>query len=492
MAAFLRYGQLLDLAAAPAALRSATLPLEVHPPLRPSVLAALARLGDVGSEVATYRDSTSRASKQAALLRATDALKDLGEQVGEQVAPPERSILRRIIQQWQDLIIEEGGAVGQTAVSGPVANPYILNNPVQGERFVGREDAMRRLEELWGPDGQVPSVILFGHRRMGKSSILRNIGARFGARTIVVDFNMQRIGRVESNAMLLCYLAIEISDACGLHGVRGLAEPQEQDFPPGREQMAFTRFLRRLDQVREGRRFIIAVDEFEYIERQMDEERLTPDLLDFWRGSFMTFPWFVMAFAGLHTLNEMRHDYWHPLFGSVTAIQVSFLSEGAARRLITQPTNDFDVDYDEAALRAIIALTSGQPFLLNLIGHSLVTRFNQQTYEEGKERERCFRLADVEAVINAPEFSRDGDAYFGGVWRQAEQCEPPDQTAVLRALAPHEEGLPLPALARAAGVSEAQAGAALDTLRCHDVVTQRDGRSVFTVELMRRWVEQEK
>ena len=44
-----------------------------------------------------------------------------------------------------------------------------------------------------------------------------------------------------------------------------------------------------------------------------------------------TYPWFIVAFAGLHTLQEMTSDYWHPLFGSVTRIPVSFLSPGASK-----------------------------------------------------------------------------------------------------------------------------------------------------------------
>jgi hypothetical protein len=351
---------------------------------------------------------------------------------------------------------------------------------------------MRRLEELWGHAGQVPSVVIYGHRRMGKTSILHNLGQRFGTQTLIVDFNMQRIGRVSSDADLLYQMALHIYDECVAVGITGLDEPAEHDFPVARPYLGFTRFLRRLDGVRAGRRVIITVDEFEKIEAQMDAGRLTPDLLEFWRGSFMTYSWLVLAFAGLYTLEERRHDYWSPLFGSVTGIKVSFLTPGAARRLITEPAPDFDIDYAEAAIARILALTHGQPFLVQLIGHTLVTRFNQQTYEEGRERERRFHRADVEEVITAPEFDRDGTPYFSGVWWQAEQSHPPGQPALLSALASHRDGLPLAALAQAAGLEPEPTRAVLDTLVQHDVVAHRDGHYVYTVELMRRWVVRRK
>ncbi len=194
----------------------------------------------------------------------------------------------------------------------------------------------------------------------------------------------------------------------------------------------------------------------------------------------------------------------------MTAIPVSFLRPEAARRLITQPNPDFGLDYDLEALERIIDLTNGQPYLVQLIGHGLVTRFNRQSFEEGVERERRFSLADVEAVIGGPEFYRDGNAYFTGVWGQAKQG-PPRQQTILTTLA-HGPATGED-LAAQSGLSLEPSLAALKTLRRHDVVKQTDAAKDkrvapalpgaafnetdisakdewgFTVELMRRWVE---
>ena len=154
-----------------------------------------------------------------------------------------------------------------------------------------------------------------------------------------------------------------------------------------------------------------------------------------------------------------------------------------------------DEPVDRDAVERIIGLTHGQPYLVQLIGHGLVTRFNRQTFEEGIERGRRFSLADVEAVITAPEFYRDGDAYFTGVWRQAETSAPPGQTAVLHALAQHEtqtlqvpEALRASEIAHRVGLAPEQVEGALEALTRHDVVMETDGYWQFTVELMRRWV----
>jgi hypothetical protein len=484
MAEFLAYDDLLDL---PAAVGRNAVP-SYDDPIRPTVLAALNRLGQVGAEVAAYRDATSRVNQLAALARAADALDGLDGYASAEVMAPEQTILRRVIRRWRRLVSEAGGATGRLVEAGPVANPYVAGNPVEGYLFVGREDVMRRLEELWVGEGQKPSVVLYGHRRMGKSSILHNLGARFGSGTVIVDFNMQRVGLVASTGELLYNLALALYDSLPDQQA-GLGEPDAARFTDHNPYTAFDRFLRRLDRARGDCRFIVTVDEFELIEEAIEEGQLEPHLLAFWRGLIQTYPWFVMAFAGLHTLQEMTRDYWHPLYGSVIGIPVSFLCREAARRLITQPTPEFSLDYDREAIESIVALTNGQPYLVQLIGHGLVTRFNRQAFEEDVERERRFSLADVGAVIGAPEFYRDGDAYFTGVWRQAETSEPAGQTAVLHALAPSEAGLPLESIVGQTGVDLKVVEGALDALSRHDVVMEKDGGWRFTVELMRRWVQ---
>jgi hypothetical protein len=104
------------------------------------------------------------------------------------------------------------------------------------------------------------------------------------------------------------------------------------------------------------------------------------------------------------------------------------------------------------------------------------------------ERERRFSLADVEAVINTPEFYRDGDAYFTGVWRQAETDEATGQQDVLRVLAQSETGKTIEELVQQSSLTLGDVRQTLEVLKRHDVVMGSEGNWQFTVELMRRWV----
>ena len=485
---FLNYNSLAKLASASACLTPLPSPEDA---IRPPVIQALQRFGHIGQDIAVFQVATSRLNQLAALGRVTDQLEDLREYINQSVLPPEKVILQEILRRWRKLVSEVSGELGQIAIAEPVVNPYVAGNPVAGELFVGREAILRELEELWLKPGQVDSVLLYGHRRMGKSSILKNLPHRLdGQRNLVVEFNLQRVGKVSSTGELLYALALALYDRLLLPTSSPISEPDEATFLGANHNpyQAFNRWLTFLAPYMAERRFIVAMDEFELIEFAIDEGRVEAELIEFLRGLIQTTDWFVLALAGLYTLQEKCYDYWNPLFGSIKPRRVSFLSADSTRKLITQPAADFPLDYIQAAIDEIIHLTYGQPYLVQLIGQKLVAQFNYQVFEAGQSRDRPISLDDLRSVINSPEFFQDGGAYFTGVWRQAEDSEPPEQTPILKALAEGEKSFT--ELIAGTGLSELQVTAALKTLQDHDVVQSTvAGSYSFTVELMRRWVQ---
>ncbi len=489
MASFLSYK---ELSALPTAINFISKLPPQETAIRPSVMNALSQLGDIGAEIATYQIATSRVNQLAAIARATDNLDVLDEYVNTDLVAPEQTIIQRIIRQWRKLVSEAGGQVGREEDLAPVENPYVAGNPVIGSLFVGRKDILRELEELWIQPEQCSSVVLYGHRRMGKSSILKNLSNRFGSQTIIVDFNMQRVGLVDNTSELMYSLALAIYDSLPATGQVELGEPDEERFTNHNPYTVFGRFLKQVSDLQMQKRLIVTIDEFELIEKLINEKRLQPELLGFWREMIQTYPWFVMAFAGLYTLQDMTENYWHPLFGSVKALKVSFLSPTAARKLITQPHPDFNLDYDEAAIEQIIDLTNGQPYLIQLICQNLITRYNRQMFEENISRDRRFTREDVEAIVSTSEFFRDGDAYFKGVWNQADSS-PVGQTDILKVLCGQDVSsfsikMSLAEIVSQTNLSLGEVKAALITLENHDVIIQNNQQYTYTVELMRRWV----
>src|ERR687886_1049264 len=101
LATFLTYDHLSDLTGA----RDVVSRLSVNEfSIRPTLLTALLRLGEIGAKVKAYQTAAKTVEQLAVLAQITSALDMLDEDVVEQVLVPEQAILRRIIRQWRWII----------------------------------------------------------------------------------------------------------------------------------------------------------------------------------------------------------------------------------------------------------------------------------------------------------------------------------------------------------------------------------------------------
>lgn len=477
---FLRYQNLQDLLTASQHLQWLS---SKESYLSLNIISILQALEPISSEIQIYNQSVSRASRLSALARANKLLQDTAQNIKMQKDIFDADNISQIIDQWQQIITQASGIEGHAIDDIPVSNPYVVGNPVTGELFVGREDILRQFEEFWGTSRHIQSIVLYGHRRMGKTSILRKLPERFGS-DYIIDFNMQLFGHVNSTGELLHGLALALYDELPTSQQQDIDEPSETDFITKNPTTEFNRFLKKIAPLRNGKRFIVTIDEFEIIEELIKEGKLESRLIGYWRALIQTHSWFVIALAGLHTLNEMTSDYWSPLFGSIKTIPVSFLSPEAVTRLITNPSPDFNLTYDKSAIDFIYYLTSGQPYLVQLICHNLVSYFNRQRFEERLDREFRFTIQDVETVINMTNFYRDGNAYFNGVWEQAKESL--TQTQILQSLI--HKPLTFTDLVQQTNLDPEQIQIALKALDRHDVIHQQGDFYAYKIELMRRWL----
>lgn len=467
-------------------------------PLRMETLATLQRLRHISLEATVAQESVSLLNRSAALNRALSELGQLIEEVEHDCPYPEWPLVKRIAQEWRDLILAKtAGEIGSIAITKPVDNPFVVGNPVLGSLFVGREEIFSRLEELWGHADSTAgrdSVVLYGHRRMGKTSILQNLGQhRFGLNTIVAQFTMQSVGRVAHTGELLSYFAFAIFDALEDAGLaNNLPEPDTEQYERNWYR-TFNRFLRTIKKEIGQRRLILTIDEFEIIENQIKRGFIEPELLDFLRGVIHKESWLLLALAGLHTLQEMTQDYWNPLFASVTPVSVSFLSQAATAQLLANPTPDFPLDFTRATISHIYGLVKGQPYLTQLIGHSLVRLYNESVFEAKQGREARFTPHDVDQVVNRPAFYEQGSYYFNGIWVQATHSGAAGQIPLMQTLAASDEPLSAEDLFAQTALSPQQAHDSLKTLIQHDVVVLQEAQTYdFAVPLMRRWIREHK
>ena len=459
--------------------------------IRPDIIQTLTALADIAHDISVAESSRSLLLQQSSLLRANNALAQLRQHTVSKIKLPEARLLEIVVGKWQRLVTEMGGEVGDLSRKLPLLkNPYTIGTPVRGEDFIGRDDILRYItDELLAGTKQCPSIVLYGHRRMGKTSILKNLSSRLKSTNIkVVDFNMQILGHVSSTNELLYALAKQLQRSLDDPNLTAGLTVDRAAFMEQNPYFALDNYFQSLEKSisvhANNYRFVVAVDEFEKIEQKIINQQLSADLLEFLRGLTQTYCWFSMVFAGLHTIEEMCFDYWNPFFTSIP-IRVSFLEDKAVEQLILQAG---DIAYDSSVIPKVIELTNGQPYLVQLIGYTLIRFFNlnklRKVIKAGEYP--VFNADDLETLIQSPEFYSIGNAYFQGVWLQAHHGQPPGQTNILQALAGEQKSKEQ--LIASVSLSVETICEALDTLQLHDVIQCKQGYYSYTVELMCRWV----
>ncbi|NCT65587.1 MAG: ATP-binding protein [Microcystis aeruginosa G13-01] len=458
-------------------------PIAAEPSLRPQTWQAISSLNLVITEMALVQGSYSQQVRSLALNRIIGELRDITDQQAANLPQAEEELILSIVLKWAEISISIAKTLGTVTITQPIPNPYIIGDP--GKRFVGREDILRELQSMWSGDN-LSSVVLYGHRRMGKTSILRNLEAYLPPNVSVIYINLQRLATVTSLAEVLLTMAEEIAQTLAIDA------PEEEKISQHPE-MYFNRYLDRLmrqilpEKAKTG--LIIALDEFEIIEDLIEANTLPRNFLGYLRSLVQSSPRLAFVFAGLHTLEEMTADYFHPFFGSVYPIPVSFLSPESTRVILANPVGedeDFPLDYTPEALDKIYQLTHGQPYLVQLIGFHLVRFYNKQVFELQRPQDIRFQVEDVEKAIDA-EFFQRGNYYFTGVWKQAKQ-DAAGQGEILIVLSSHLQGLTRADLLSSTGLTATTLDLALKTLENHHVIECQDSRYRIAVELFRRWL----
>lgn len=447
-------------------------------PLRKATLKALKELREVAAEVEAAPNAQARVNRSAALGRATATLQRLAQDAD--LPEPEGKILRTIARQWLPIVIEMGGEAGEAVRREPVKNPYVGYSglPVEGPTFVGRDDVLRHLQRMWtGSDQNWAAIFLYGHRRMGKTSVLRNLQKKLRPGTVIVQLDMQGAAYVDHTGQLLFEFAKAIHKCCTEMKLDAGEKPSKEEFARfGAGRLRLEALLDQLEPQFQQQTLVLAIDEFEVVEERIEQGKVDPDFLTYLRSLNQRHRFLAIIFAGLHTLEEMGRHYGNAFFGQAEHVRVDYLKKADAMRLITQPSEDFSLEYSPALREELYRRTNGQPYLLQRLCWELVENFNERFLELGPKAPRTLELADLDA-LDEDEFFLATHYYFDGVWGHRSAAE----QQLLRRLAAAPG-----ALSRTDLGDEDQK--AIERLLRHDVVLVENDQIDFAAILLREWV----
>ena len=139
-----------------------------------------------------------------------------------------------------------------------------------------------------------------------------------------------------------------------------------------------------------GRKLVLAFDEYELIETNLDAGLLTPQILHTLANLIERHQMYVV-FTGSDELAKRASKHWSLFLSKAIHRRISFLSASDTRRLITEPVTGV-VEYEEGVTDRVAELTAGQPFYTQVVCQNLIDRLNdERRYDADTE--------DVEEVV---------------------------------------------------------------------------------------------
>jgi hypothetical protein len=306
-----------------------------------------------------------------------------------------------------------------------IPNVYVAGSPLAtaSKVFKGRRDLFLALErELATAAETRPTLLLFGARRCGKTSAIKQMPVRLGPDVIPVEVDLQSAATAEDASGLLFVLADQVRHNALTHR-RVQLPPLTRDDLRADPYLVFGDWLNRVEEAVGTRWILLCLDEYERLEEMLEEGRIDRRVFHFLRHLIQHHPRLTVLLSGSHTLEDLS-PMWSDYLINVRVLRIGNLKEDEARELIVQPIENFPLEYEPAAVDRMIAVTGCQPYLVQATCRDLVNMLNEQN------RTRA-TLADAERALDS--VLTTGALYFQELWGGRDTDD--TQRAILRALA---------------------------------------------------------
>ncbi len=349
--------------------------------------------------------------------------------------------------------------------------------------FFGRQDVFRFVKETLVGRYQDNAIVLFGGRRTGKTSVLYQMERHLDPRYVPVFVDLQGIS-LEGLGEMLWGVARQAVRVLRQHKGIGLSIPSREDFRRDPEGCFRDGFLDHALQALGDGHLLLMLDEAARLHEQVQAGRLEPRVFDLLRSLIQYHPRFTFVFSMGSGLEEMRQDF-ALLFNLCQYKKISFLGREAAEALITEPVKEH-YRVAPGAVARILDVTHGHPYYTQLVCNRLFARWTRQGGDE-------VMPSDVEAVLG--EAAEQGMASLQYAWEEASDAAKVVLAALTDLMRGNNRPISIDHLrsglsAQGIEVARRGIGRALQELVRREVLRLADGGYVFTVDLMRLWVDQ--
>lgn len=355
-------------------------------------------------------------------------------------------------------------------------NPYIAGAPVvESSMFFGREEVFAWIERSLAGKYVDHILVIHGQRRVGKTSVLKQIPNFLPDRYIQVFFDLQ--GRTTTTLdRFLWWLAREIARALKQDRAITIPAPERDQFAADPEFLIHG-FLPTVQAQLGDQVLLLTFDEFDTLDRDEIQESFSKPLITY-LNQLMGLDWlnFVFSIGSSGDKLENMQASYTDFFKSALYRKISFLTREDSLKLITKPVEGV-IRYDRKAVDRIHEITSGHPYFTQLMCHELFSLCQKTGAREVSKD-------DVESILE--DVVERGTVNLKFVWDEADDLE----KWILAGLA-QLDGTSTPAKLNKilqdhrVRFSESDLNSAIIHLRDKDVVTQENQ---FIIHLMHMWL----
>lgn len=304
-----------------------------------------------------------------------------------------------------------------------INNPYVVGkplNPASSALYVGREDVFMWIEENLLGKTQPHTLVLYGQRRMGKTSTLYQLVGGERGRTIreypnqpifPVYIDLQRLAGCETPEFM-SRLSLQIITNLAKRGIT--LQARQTWSQNGTIWGEFDHFLDEVEAaLPTNGLLVLVIDELEQMQESIENGRLNPNILPYLRSLIQHRTKITFILVGT---NQLMADYWSIIFHVGISREIGQLSRAATEKLIRDPVSPM-IQYDDLAVDRIWLAAKGHPYFSQLICHRLISAINL----EGRHS-KMITIADVRDTINL--VVNEDDSHLQHLWHE---CPREDQ-----------------------------------------------------------------
>ncbi len=307
---------------------------------------------------------------------------------------------------WHEIAKRELDQIQMFLSKGINPQVFRAGDPVnrQQEAFVPRYGVVGDLEKQVMLATGCPGLVLYGRRRMGKSTILNNLNGFLPDTVVPVFVSMQDPQAFTSLMDWMSHLAQKLAAVLPKSSVAANAVTDLSSF-----MRVLSDYNAHLHET--NKRILLAIDEYENLDRKLGEKVFPEDLLATIRESIQTHRNITWIFAGSHEITELKHAEWPSYLVSTRTIEVPMFTMAETRLLLTEPLKFSPLFKDESkrprfepgfwgekGIERIQREAGGWPHLVQLIAETIIDVINDA--DQRQVDDELFETALNKAIIS--------------------------------------------------------------------------------------------